>query len=60
MNRVEFLRQARALAPNSVRLLLTGYSTSPRWSARSMKSEVFRFVSKPWQREELQATLARR
>ncbi|HEX9396276.1 MAG TPA: response regulator [Burkholderiales bacterium] len=58
MTGVEFLRQARALAPNSVRLLLTGYSDLAAIVGSVNDSEVFRFVSKPWQQEELQATLA--
>jgi serine/threonine-protein kinase len=57
MTGVEFLRQAKALAPNTVRLLLTGYSDLAAIVGSVNDSEVFRFVSKPWQQEELQATL---
>jgi len=58
MTGVEFLRQARSLAPNTVRLLLTGYSDLAAIVGSVNDSEVFRFVSKPWQQDELQATLA--
>jgi len=58
MTGVEFLRQAKALAPNAVRLLLTGYSDLAAIVGSVNDGEVFRFVSKPWQQEELQATLA--
>ncbi len=58
MTGVEFLRQAKSLAPNTVRLLLTGYSDLAAIVGSVNDSEVFRFVSKPWQQEELQATLA--
>jgi serine/threonine-protein kinase len=55
---VELLRQARALAPTTVRILLTGYSDLAAIVGSVNESEVFRFVSKPWQQEDLQATLA--
>jgi serine/threonine-protein kinase len=57
MTGVELLRQAKALAPNTVRLLLTGYSDLAAIVGSVNDSEVFRFVSKPWQQDELQATL---
>jgi serine/threonine-protein kinase len=55
---VELLRQAKELAPRTVRLLLTGYSDLAAIVGSVNDSEVFRFVSKPWQEEDLRATLA--
>ena len=55
---VELLRQAKDLAPGTVRLLLTGYSDLAAIVGSVNDSEVFRFVSKPWQEEDLRATLA--
>jgi len=55
---VELLRQAKDLAPGTVRLLLTGYSDLAAIVGSVNESEVFRFVSKPWQEEDLRATLA--
>ncbi|MCC6212498.1 MAG: protein kinase [Burkholderiales bacterium] len=55
---VELLRQAKELAPRTVRLLLTGYSDLAAIVGSVNESEVFRFVSKPWQEEDLRATLA--
>jgi serine/threonine-protein kinase len=55
---VELLRQAKAIAPGTVRLLLTGYSDLAAIVGSVNDSEVFRFVSKPWQEEDLGATLA--
>ena len=55
---VELLRQAKAIAPGTVRLLLTGYSDLAAIVGSVNESEVFRFVSKPWQEEDLRATLA--
>ncbi len=55
---VELLRQAKDLAPGMVRLLLTGYSDLAAIVGSVNESEVFRFVSKPWQEDDLRATLA--
>ena len=55
---VELLRQAKAVAPGTVRLLLTGYSDLAAIVGSVNESEVFRFVSKPWQEEDLRATIA--
>jgi response regulator RpfG family c-di-GMP phosphodiesterase/predicted Ser/Thr protein kinase len=55
---VELLRQARTLAPGTVRLLLTGYSDLAAIVGSVNDGEVFRFVSKPWQEPELRATIA--
>ncbi|MGE0873035.1 MAG: protein kinase [Burkholderiales bacterium] len=55
---VELLRQAKELAPGTVRLLLTGYSDLAAIVGSVNESEVFRFVSKPWQEEDLRATIA--
>jgi serine/threonine-protein kinase len=55
---VELLRQAKGFAPGTVRLLLTGYSDLAAIVGSVNESEVFRFVSKPWQEDDLRATLA--
>lgn len=55
---VELLRQAKGVAPGTVRLLLTGYSDLAAIVGSVNESEVFRFVSKPWQEEDLRATIA--
>ncbi|MGQ0653931.1 MAG: response regulator [Betaproteobacteria bacterium] len=58
MTGVELLREMRGIAPGTVRLLLTGYSDLSAVIGSVNESEVFRFVSKPWDRDELRATLA--
>lgn len=55
---VEFLRQAREISPNSVRILLTGYSDLASIVGSINDGEVYRFVSKPWNNQELQQTVA--
>ena len=57
MTGVELLGKSRSVAPATVRLLLTGYSDLAAIVGSVNDGEVFRFVSKPWQQEELRATL---
>src|SRR3954463_1688659 len=57
MTGVELLREARTAAPTAVRLLLTGYSDFGAIVSSVNESEVFRYITKPWQQAELEATL---
>ncbi len=45
---VEFLRHVRKLAPRAMRILLTGYSDLDAMVRSVNESEVYRFVTKPW------------
>jgi response regulator RpfG family c-di-GMP phosphodiesterase/tRNA A-37 threonylcarbamoyl transferase component Bud32 len=58
MTGVELLREARTVAPSAVRLLLTGYSDFGAIVASVNESEVFRYITKPWQQAELEAIVA--
>jgi serine/threonine-protein kinase len=55
---VELLRQAREISPASVRILLTGYSDLASIVGSVNDGEVYRFVSKPWNNQDLQQTVA--
>ncbi len=55
---VELLRQVKEVSPNSVRMLLTGYSDLAAIVGSINEGEVFRFVKKPWDTEDIQRTLA--
>ena len=57
MTGVELLRQVKETAPASVRLLLTGYSDLAAIVGSVNEGEVFRFVSKPWDNEEIQGII---
>ena len=57
MTGVELLREARTAAPSAVRLLLTGYSDFGAIVSSVNESEIFRYITKPWQQAELEATL---
>jgi serine/threonine-protein kinase len=55
---VELLRRARELSPDSVRILLTGYSDLASIVGSINDGEVYRFISKPWDNQELQKVIA--
>jgi serine/threonine protein kinase len=55
---VELLRQSREISPRSVRILLTGYSDLAAMVGSINDGEIYRFVSKPWDNNELQTILA--
>jgi serine/threonine-protein kinase len=55
---VELLRQSREISPRSVRILLTGYSDLAAMVGSINDGEVYRFVSKPWDNNELQTIVA--
>jgi eukaryotic-like serine/threonine-protein kinase len=55
---VELLRQARDISPSCVRILLTGYSDLAAIVGSINDGEVYRFISKPWNNQDLQQTVA--
>jgi eukaryotic-like serine/threonine-protein kinase len=50
---VEVLRRVRELSPDTVRILLTGYSDLASIVGSINEGEIYRFVSKPWDNQEL-------
>ena len=54
---VQMLRQIKEAAPNTVRILLTGYSDLASIVGSINEGEVFRFVSKPWDNQEILKTV---
>lgn len=50
---VEFLREVRRMAPRAMRILLTGYADLEAMMRSVNESEVYRFVTKPWDIREL-------
>ncbi|HVY06233.1 MAG TPA: protein kinase [Burkholderiales bacterium] len=55
---VDLLRQSREISPRSVRILLTGYSDLAAIVGSINDGEVYRFISKPWDNNELQTIVA--
>ena len=58
MTGVEFLRQAKRVSPNTVRILLTGFSDLSAIIDSVNDGEVYRFLNKPWGNQEIQAVIA--
>jgi eukaryotic-like serine/threonine-protein kinase len=58
MTGVELLRQVKEQAPHAVRILLTGYTDLAALVGSINEGEIFRFVRKPWDNDELRRTLA--
>ncbi len=58
MTGVELLRQSRDISPHSVRILLTGYSDLASIVGSINDGEIYRFISKPWDNQELPAVVA--
>lgn len=58
MTGVEFLETAREMAPDAMRILLTGYADIEASIAAINRGAVYRYLAKPWQDDELLATIA--
>lgn len=57
MRGADLLREVKDVSPNTMRLLLTGYSELEAVVASVNEGEVFRFINKPWDASELKATV---
>ncbi|MCE2949781.1 MAG: protein kinase domain-containing protein [bacterium] len=55
MTGVELLRRAKEIAPGSMRILLTGYADLASIVGSINDGEIYRFVSKPWDNNELRS-----
>lgn len=57
MSGLEFLAEAKLIQPNASRILITGVLTLKTVIDAINTGEIFRFIAKPWLREELLATI---
>jgi response regulator RpfG family c-di-GMP phosphodiesterase len=57
MTGLDFLMESRRICPNSSRILITAVLALPTLIDAINKGEIFRFVAKPWLREELVLTV---
>lgn len=55
MDGVEFLQRFMDLSPNTIRFMLTGYADMGAVMNAINKGEVYRFITKPWDDENLKA-----
>lgn len=58
MTGIEFLSQVRERSPGTMRILLTGYSDLTAIVGSVNDGEVFRFINKPWQQDEIKSIIA--
>ena len=54
---VEVLREIKKVTPRTVRILLTGYSDLAAMVGSINEGEVFRFVKKPWDNDDIRAVM---
>jgi response regulator RpfG family c-di-GMP phosphodiesterase len=57
MTGVEFLNRAKEQHPDAIRVIFTGYADTKSLVAAINQANVYRFVAKPWDPEELVAVL---
>jgi signal transduction histidine kinase len=57
MTGVEFLEKISGIYPDVVRVILTGYSDEDAIISAINKGKVFRYITKPWKKEELKQTI---
>lgn len=55
---IELLGEVRKRSPGTMRILLTGYSDLSAIVGSVNDGEVFRFINKPWDHEEIKGTIA--
>ena len=53
MTGTEFLKKVKERYPNTIRVILSGYAEAPALLGAINEGEVFRFLTKPWNDEEL-------
>jgi two-component system NtrC family sensor kinase len=58
MNGVEFLREVRSLSPTTVRIVLSGYADSAAVVSAINEGQIYKFIPKPWNDDELRNTIA--
>jgi two-component system, NtrC family, sensor kinase len=57
MNGVEFLRQVCLQWPDTVRIVLSGYADSASIVAAINDGQIYKFIPKPWNDDELKVTI---
>ncbi|MFA5182078.1 MAG: HD domain-containing phosphohydrolase [Syntrophales bacterium] len=57
MNGVEFLREVCRLWPDTIRIVLSGYADSQAVIAAINEGQIYKFMAKPWNNEELKITI---
>lgn len=59
MTGIELLKRVAVARPNTVRIILTGYTDTQSLVEAINCGQVYRFITKPWNNDDLRATVAR-
>lgn len=54
---VDFLKEVKELYPETIRIILSGYADSKTIIDAINKGEIYRFIPKPWNIDDLKATI---
>lgn len=54
---VDFLKEVKELYPDSIRIILSGYADSRTIINAINKGEIYRFIPKPWNIDDLKSTI---
>ncbi len=58
MNGADLLRQAKAMQPDMIRIMLTGHADTGAVMAAVNEGAVYKFILKPWNDDDLRVTVA--
>jgi len=59
MTGVEFLKEAKAIRPEAIRIILSGFADVDAIVKAINEGEIYKFISKPWNDEELKLAVRR-
>ncbi|HZX30767.1 MAG TPA: response regulator [Rhodocyclaceae bacterium] len=57
MTGIEFLRQAKERCPDSIRMVLSGYTDLETVTSAINQGDIYRFLTKPWEDDDLRANI---
>lgn len=57
MKGTDLLQRVREISPETIRIILTGYADTNAAIAAINDGNVFRFISKPWENDEIKTTI---
>lgn len=59
MNGVEFLKEACTISPDTIRIVLSGYADTAAVVAAINDGQIYKFIPKPWNEDELKMTITK-
>ena len=59
MTGVELLTKVFQINPNAIRIILTGYTDTAALIEAINQGQIYRYITKPWDRQELRITIKR-